>query len=428
VIGKTPHAHEAAPGVLGLGERILLSRRGRPLRAFRHRTFTLIWSGNLVGQLGFWMSTISFQWLVARLSHENALMLGLLYFFMNIPFVAFSPLGGVIADRLDRRRVIVLSQYGIAALATGLAVLVWTHRAPLPVVFAAAFGVGSLLALYAPASQAVVANVVPAVDLPSAVSLQSVGLNLARVVGPALAGPLLVLAGAAPSYVAYALTSLFVALVVSRVGLPEIPQERGGGVWRELRDGLAHARERRPALTVIGMVAATALFASSYVSMLAIFALKVLDRGDTGFSILLAVTGVGAVVGALSSGYRDGTSRVVFAALQMLGLALALVGLSLAAAAGHFPLVLAFAALAGGLNFAVMTRLNSILHFVVDERMRGRVMSLYLLAWAGFLPLGAVPLGALARVVGAPTALVAFASCCAAIALAVIVRYRGSAL
>jgi hypothetical protein len=112
----------------------------------------------------------------------------------------------------------------------------------------------------------------------------------------------------------------------------------------------------------------------------------------------------------------------------MLALALALVGLALAAQAGSFALVLVFAAVAGGLNFGVMTRLNSILHFVVDERKRGRVMSLYLLAWAGFLPLGAVPLGALARAVGAPAAEIAFAACCGVIALAVLLRYRTSPL
>jgi hypothetical protein len=152
----------------------------------------------------------------------------------------------------------------------------------------------------------------------------------------------------------------------------------------------------------------------------------VLHRGDSGFTALLAVTGLGAVVGALSSGYREAASRLAWAAAQMLGLALALIGLALAAGADIFPLVLVFAAVAGGLNFGVMTRLNSILHFVVDERKRGRVMSLYLLAWGGFLPLGSVPLGALARSVGAPAAETAFASCCALAAIGVLLRYRKS--
>src|SRR5262245_52521713 len=178
------------PDALGFGQRILLSRRGRPLRALRHHTFALLWGSNVVGFLGFWISTVTFQWLVVRLTDNDALMIGLLYFFMNIPIVLLSPFGGVIADRFDRRRVIVAAQYGTALIAGGLAIAVFTGHASLPVVFAAAAGVGTMLALNGPASQAVVANVVPRVDMPSAVSLQSVGVNLARVAGPALAAPL----------------------------------------------------------------------------------------------------------------------------------------------------------------------------------------------------------------------------------------------
>jgi MFS family permease len=415
----------APPDVLGVGQRILRSRRGRPLRAFRHRTFTLLWSSNVVGFLGFWISTVTFQWLVARLTDNDALMLGLLYFFMNIPIVVLSPFGGVIADRFDRRRVIVIAQYGTAVIATSLAVAVLAGHASLPVVFGAAVGVGTMLALNGPAAQAVVANIVPRADLPSAVSLNSVGVNLARVAGPALAAPLLLL-GAAPSYLFYAATSLVVAAVVARVGLPPLPRDRTSGAWSQLKEGLAHARERKPALIVLAMVAWTALFASSYVSELAVFAFKVLDRGRTGFIEILAVGGVGAIVGALSAGYRETSARVFGAAVQMVAFAAVLIGLALSAAFDVFPLVLLFSACCGGVNFAVMTKLNQILHFVVDERKRGRIMSLYVLGWAGCLSLGAVPLGALASAVGAPTAETSFALCCLAAGLVIAWRYRRS--
>jgi MFS family permease len=415
----------APPDALGFGQRVLLSRRGRPLRALRHRTFAFLWSANVVGFLGFWISTVTFQWLVVRLTDNDALMIGLLYFFMNIPIVVLSPFGGVVADRFDRRRVIVAAQYGTAVIAGGLAIAVFAGHASLPVVFAAAVGVGTMLALNGPASQAVVANVVPRADMPSAVSLQSVGVNLARVVGPALAAPLLLL-GAAPSYLIYAGTSLVVAFVIARVALPAIPRDQAAGIWQQFKEGLEHAHERKPALIVLFMVAWTALFASSYVSELAIFAFKVLDRGRTGFTLILAVGGIGAIIGALSAGYRETSARVFGAALQMTAFALALIGLSVSAAHDLFPLVLLFSACCGGLNFAVMTKLNQILQFVVDEEKRGRIMSLYVLGWAGFLSLGAVPLGALAQAIGAPEAQALFATFCLVAGAVIAVRYRRS--
>jgi MFS family permease len=401
--------------------RFLRSNRGRPLRALQHPAYTVLWLSFLVGQLGFWVSNIALQWVVATMTGSDAFMLGLLWFFMLIPLLILSPFAGVFADRASRKAIVVGSQAGIAVLAAALSALTFLSILNPPILFALAFGVGCALALNAPASQAIVANAVPVQDLPSAISLQSVGMNMSRVAGPALAAPVLLAWGAGPAFAIYALTASLTAVALSRIRISPTPVDRSGeSTLFRLRAGLRHARERKPAGVLLTMVATIAVFGASYSALLPVFAYEVLGRGDAAFTMLVIVTGAGAAAGALWTGYRETQPRMVTATMQMLLLGITLIAFALSPL---YELSLVLATLAGALNFASMTTLNTMLQYVVDEQMRGRVMSLYVLCWGGLIPIGVLLLGALARLLGTPVTVAAFGGVCALVALGLTVRY-----
>ncbi len=390
-----------------------------PLRGLRHRPFRVLWSTNFVTQVGFWMANVALQWQVNRLTGGDSLALGLLYFANLIPLLFVTPFAGVAADQLNRRRIVVTGNLAIGGLALLAALLLRAGVGTLLPLLVLAFGLGSLLAFNAPAGQALTANTVPPDDLGSAVSLQSAALNLARIAGPAAATPVLVAWGAAPAFLGYAATSFFTALVVSQITVERQAVGATAPVLRRLRDGFAHARERRPALTALAMVGVSALFCSSYVALLPIFATDVLHAGDTAFTALVIATGAGAAVGALVSGVRTRPHSIRVLAAVCLALCAALVGFSQVTV---FGLSLVLAAACGALNFALMTGLNAVLQHAVDDELRGRVMSLYVLAWGGLIPVGALALGGLARWVGPAGAVSGFAVVAAGYAAVLLVR------
>jgi MFS family permease len=207
-------------------------RLPQAFRALRHSSFRVIWASFLVSQAGFWVSNVSLQLLVVHLSGGNAFQQGLLSFFNFIPNLLLTPIGGLVADRYDRRVVVVAAQFCVAAFAALLGIMAITGLTSLYLIYALAFGLGSAQAMGGPAGSAIVANAVPKGDLPSAVSLQSVGLNLARVVGPAVAVPIVLFGGAQAAFGIYSLLAFITATMLTRVRLPcgsALPKKLTGG-------------------------------------------------------------------------------------------------------------------------------------------------------------------------------------------------------
>ena len=401
----------------------MLSLLGRGFRAFRSRAFRAIWLSYVVGQAGFWVSNVSLQWLVLRLTNGDSFHQGLLFFFNFIPILLFSPLGGLLADRLNRKRLAVFSQLGISAVAGLLSIVSALGLDRLATVYSFAFAFGILLAIAGPVGQALVANSVTKEDISSAVSLQSVGINLSRVAGPALAIPILLTAGPAPAFAGYSIAALVTSGLLSRVRITlSSAQYPASGWWRELRGGFDHASERHPALIVLSLVAISSMTLSSYVALLPIFAYGVLGQGPSGFGGLVIATGVGACVGAFMTGMIEGRIRLAQSAGLMIALAGALVAL---AASRNYIASIAAAALAGGFNFALMTTLSSSLQQLVDDSRRGRVMSLYLISWGGLVPIGGLLIGLLATVASPTIAVVSFACIGAVYGAAIAYRHRG---
>ncbi len=360
-------------------------------------------------RLGFWVGSITFQWMVARITGNSPLMLGLLAFFNLIPMLVVTPIGGVVADRVGRAQILVVSQFFMSAAAGLLTLMVVLGRGESVVVlFAFAFVFGVVLSFSAPANQAAVANSVPQTDLRSAISLNSIGLNLARIAGPALAGPVILAWGAGASFGLWALVSVLAAVGISTITLtPYEPETDSLGVAQRILQGFDHVRARPPALLALTLVAVLTIFGQSYSAVVAVIAFDTLGLGDRAFTLLVTATGVGAMVGALAAGTGRLPSSLPRLAIWTVGFALAQAALGMSRSLGA---ALVFICLVGGLNFFLMTSLNVLLQHLTAESKRGRIMSLFMLAWGGLYPIGGLAVGFVGERISVPTTLVVFAA------------------
>lgn len=378
-------------------------------------------------RLGFWLGSITFQWMVARITDNSPLMLGLLAFFNLIPMLVVTPIGGVLADRVGRAQILVVSQFFMSAAAGLLTLLVVLGRAEsVSVLFAFAFVVGVVLSFNAPANQAAVANSVPQTDLRSAISLNSIGLNLARIAGPALAGPVILAWGAGASFGMWALVSVMAAVGVSTITLnPYEPEADSLGVVGRIVQGFEHIRDRPPALLALTLVAVLTIFGQSYSALVAVIAFDTLGQGDRAFTLLVTATGFGAMVGALAAGTGRLPSSLPRLAMWTVAFAVFQAALGMSRSLGT---ALVFISLVGGLNFFLMTSLNVLLQHLTAESKRGRIMSLFMLAWGGLYPIGGLAIGFVGERISVPTTLVLFAAVLTVLSLWVGWAARSSAV
>lgn len=379
--------------------RLLESPRARAFRALRHRPFRQLFSAFLVNQTGFWISHVSLQGLMAHLSGSDATQQGRLFFAMFIPAFALAPLAGVAADRWDRKRIVLACYVGVAVVTIALASVVAAGEATPLTLQGFGFGLGLCFAFSGPANMALAANAVPDEDLSSAVSLQSTANNLTRVVGPALAAPILAAARFEIAFIVFAVAALVAAFLTMRMQpRPYVPDAEEGGIGARLRAGLDHARERRPALPALITVAWVSLFGVSHVALTPIFAKEVL--GDPGwFSWIVVTTGIGAMAGAITSGYQVATPTLRAAAGQTFAFGVSLIAF---AASTSAPVALIVQVFVGYFYFAVMTNLQRLIQEIVAEQQRGRVMSLFQVAWGGIVPFGGLGMGYAANAFGTP--------------------------
>jgi MFS family permease len=409
----------ADPVAMGMpGDRapgFLSSSRGRAFRALVHEPFRLLFTAFLINQTGFWISHISLQALMVELTDNDPFSLGLLFAAIFLPAFVLAPLAGVVADRYDRKRIVLVCYAAVSALMLLLALLTATGSIGAQLTLALSFLLGTAFCFAGPASFAVAANTVPPLDLPSAVSLQSAANNLTRVLGPALAAPLLASRHFEWSFCIFGVASLTAAVLIARIHMPRYePQRGGGGIFARLRIGFVHARERRPALPALLTVAGLSIFGVSHMALLPVFAERVFGAREV-FAWIVMASGVGAMIGAIAAGYAHRTNLRT-CALQMMCYGL---GLVLFAFSTNLVLALAAQVAVGYFYFSVMTHLQTLVQQIVDEDKRGRVMSLFQVAWAGLIPFGGFALGAVADQVGVVDTLAGTAACCVAIGASV---------
>jgi MFS family permease len=395
-----------------------LSQRGI-FRALRHREYRLLFAGFVINQTGFWVSHISVQGLMVELSGNDPFQVGLLFSSLLLPALVLAPVAGVAADRFDRKTILVLCNLAVAALAAILAAAATTGVSA-GALLLLGFALGATLAFAGPASNAIAANAVDTEDLSSAVALQSAANNLTRVVGPLLAAPLVATGRFTVAFAYFSAAALASALLISRMRVAATPRDaHSGGVIARIRGGLAHARERPPALAALVTAAGLSIFGVAHIAMLPVYAEEVLGRTEL-FAWIVATTAFGAMIGALLTG-REARPTLMRAALRLV-----VYGVALGIFATTHSVVVAFAAqvVVGYCYFAVMTGLQTLLQQLVDDSNRGRVMSLFQVAWAGLTPIGSLTLGAVARFAGVGVALQGAAAGCLAVGAVMAVHAR----
>jgi len=361
--------------------------------------------GALLSNLGTWMQATAQGWLVLGLTNSAAL-LGLTSAAANVPILLFSLYAGVLADRVDQRRLLVITQVLAAVFTAGLALLVSLGAVQFWHVVVVAFLVGCVNAMASPAYQALVSTLVKGPHLGNAIALNSAQFNVSRIFGPTLAGVGIALGGLALAFWANSLS--FVIVVVVLVTLPIGNVKTIGRIeasmWSNLMDGLRFARNNRVVLTLLGLTIGPGLFNLNYLVLMPVYARDILQIGAPGLGLLTAAVGVGALTGALTIAIlrpAGGDGRLVLA-----GLTSATIGLFIFAGSTWLPLSLLGLAVLGGSQTIYYATTNTLLQLLVPPRLRGRIMSIYILASTGVVPLGNIVGGLVAEHYGAPLALV----------------------
>lgn len=358
--------------------------RTRTFRSLRIRNYRLYLTGQAVSLCGTWMQTVAQGWLVLTLTRSGT-ALGLVIALQFLPMLLLGPYGGLVADRLDRRRLLVGTQATLGALALLLGVLDVTGAVRLWMVFAVAAGFGLVTCVDMPARQSFVLEMVGRAELPNAVTLNSVLVNAARAVGPAVAGALIAVAGTGPCFLANAASYLAVIAALLRMDVrglyrqEPVPRARG-----QVRAGLAYVA-RTPALRVpLVMMAVIGTLAYEFQVVLPLVARRTFGGGAGTYSALTAAMGAGAVVGGLLvARRRRTTSRALVLGAAGFGAVILL-----AAAAPTLPVAIAVLVLVGAGSVAFLAVGNATLQLAAEPAMRGRVMALWGVAFLGSTPLG----------------------------------------
>jgi MFS family permease len=377
-----------------------------PARAFgalRHRNFRVFYVGQLLSLAGTWMQSTAQGWLVLELTN-SALRLGIVTAVTSLPTLLFSLWAGDLADRHDKRRIILMAQFVALSAALALAVLTDTERITYGALLALVFVLGTASAFEIPTRQSFFVDLVGPADLPNAIALNSAAFNATRIVGPALAGLVIGAAGVAACYYANAVSYVAVIAGLMMMRLPPwVAKPRTASTLESIREGLAYIRSDRLVRTLVWLIAGMSVTALPYVMLLPVFARDVLKVGAPGLGTMLSATGAGALVAgmALAAGrVRIPRGRLIIGATVAYALVLMAFALS-----PWYPLSLVLLALAGFTMILNNASVNALLQTRVPDHLRGRVMSVYVFMFVGMSPLGSLQAGALARWIGAPYAL-----------------------
>jgi MFS family permease len=381
---------------------VLLAPERGWFRALRHPDFRLFWIGNFVSNIGTWMHNVAQGWLVLLLTN-SPWWLGVLGFAQQLPALLFSLPGGVLADRIPRRRLLFTTQSTMLALALTLAVLVWREVVTVPIIIVLAFLAGTTMALNAPSYQAALRDLVEPEDTLNAIALNSIQFNTSRVLGPSIAGFLIAAVGVAACFFLNALSYLALLFAILKVKFPEREARPVNSFRAELVEGFQYVRTHRAILMLVAVVAMVSMFGLPYLVMMPAFARDVLHVGPTGLGYLVAAAGAGALLGGLQlATWKPHRRRgpLVLAATVVFFSALVLFCMS------RQPLLSALLlAVVGGAMVSSVATVNSLIQTVVPDWIRGRVLSMHTMAFLGFTPLGSLLVGALAERWGPPTAL-----------------------
>ncbi len=385
--------------------------RRRVFGALRHRNFRLFFAGMVVSFLGLWMHRVAQSWLVLELT-DSAFYVGLVDALGWLPVLFFSLYAGALADRVPKRRMLLITQVAATLFALALAAFVLAGQVTIWHVVVLAALLGTAFAFDIPARQSFVAEMVGREDLTNAVALNASAFNGTRVVGPAIAGVLIAAVGVGVCFLINGLSYLPVvaALLVMRVP----PQRQTAGrasAWADIREGLRYILSEGRIRALIVNIAVVSIFGLPVLVLMPVVARDVLGLGAVEFGWMMSAVGVGAVIGALSLaviGHRLPRGRVLSLASFVYGVLIVLFALT-----RSLPLVLGLLTLLGCAIITTAALTNTLLQTIAPDELRGRVISLYALAFVGISPFGALLAGWVAERYSTPAALVIGGSVCA---------------
>ena len=374
---------------------------GHAWRALRHRNFRLFFGGQSISLIGTWMTRIATSWLVYRLT-GSALLLGTVSFAGQIPTFLFSPLAGIWVDRLDRRQVLIWTQTLSMIQSLALAALTLSHQITIHWILGLSVMQGIINAFDMPGRQSFMIQMVnDKRDLSNAIAINSSMVNMARLIGPSLAGMLIAVTSEGWCFLIDGISYIAVIVSLLMMHLPAARSMRKtSSTLTDLKAGWTYVSQFLPIRTILLLFAVVSLMGMPFVVLMPIFAAKVLHGGPHTLGFLMGAMGVGALVSALALAARKsvkGLVRMIPMAAAVFGIGLIGFGLSRV-----FWLSMIMVMIAGAGMMQGMAGSNTVIQTIVSEDKRGRVMSYYTMAFVGMAPFGSLLAGALAHAIGAP--------------------------
>jgi predicted MFS family arabinose efflux permease len=374
----------------------------RVFKAFEYRDFRILWIGACTSTIGTWMQELAQNWLVLQLTN-SPFLLGLDAFLGDIPIFLFSLFGGVLADRIDRRYILIGSQVVQMISAMILAILIWTDHVQIWEILFLSFVVGTAQSFGGPAYSALVPSLVEKEDVPNAIALNSIQFNLARVIGPVIGGLAMKYAGAGWCFALNSLSFLAVIISLLRLHINFSPPRTGESILTSMKQGFKFIRDQGAMATLIIIAFCMTLLGIPIITFLPVFA-KIIFAGDAmTYTLFLVASGLGSITGALAVAWMGdihNKGRIALSALVLMGAGI--VGFS---QSRYMMLSCVMLYFTGAVLMCAFAMIASLVQLITPNDMRGRVMSVYNVAFRGGMPFGSILTGWLVPVLTAPTVL-----------------------
>jgi MFS family permease len=373
--------------------------RFQTFASLRHLDFRYLCSGTLMMSAGQWIQQVTLGWLVYEIT-ANSILLGALNGLRALPFLVTGPMAGVAADRTDRKKLMLRTQYVLIATAVLMGALVASGWLEVWHIFVFTLITGVAWTFSEPVRQSLIPSIVPKADLANAIALNSGGFNLMKVMGPALGGVMIAVFGAGGNFFVQAAAYAGVLAMIYLMHVPQTSEKaRGSSALANLKQGFAYVWSTPAVLALMSLAYVPRIFAVPYQTLMPVFQKDVLRVGPEGLGLLMAAPGVGAVLSVL---VLASVSRVKRQGLLLVGSILVLGAfLMLFSQITSFPLALLVLILVGAFQMLFLASTNTMLMLIVPAELRGRVMSLYMLD-RGLMPAGALFAGVVAHFIGAP--------------------------
>lgn len=371
-------------------------------RSLYHRDFSIFWAGNFLSNIGTWMQYVALGWVILLISN-SPFLLGLNGFLAQIPSLVFALPGGTVADRLNRRKLMLITQTAMMLLALLLAVLTSIRQITIAEILAISFMTGIASALNYPAYQALIPDLIPRDDLMNGIALNSAQFNMSRAIGPTVAGLALGGLGAAACFYLNSVSFLALIIALLMITIPPINRKKDSRFWDSMVEGIRYLNEHRIIIVLLTVPAFLSLLGLPFIVLMPAVARNMIGVGASGLGFLMGGAGLGAVGAALfiaARGTPHRRGRIILTSATLFSIAL--IFLSCAHTFwGAFLLL----AVMGGTIVGALTLTNTTLQMTTPPELRGRVMAMYYMAMTGLMPFGSLQAGTVAEAVGTRFAL-----------------------